>query len=112
MSPVNSTRVEESSPVIFDEGTINPDAGYTINYINVLRTGSLVAMHFEVAFAIGAAAPVLTVDAFYAPSATITDSTGKFTLSAGGVLSFTGATTAAGTAVGELVFQAGEAIPD
>jgi hypothetical protein len=107
----NTAKFEEGSEVIVDTEVEAADAGWTLNYVSINRTGNLVALHIEAAFGIAAAAPVCTVQPDFAPGATVTSPDGEFTLTAAGVLSFAGSTSAAGSAICQLVFQAGEVSP-
>lgn len=108
---INAAKFEESTPVVVDTEVEAPHTGWTLSYASINRIGSLVALHIEAAWVIAAAAPVATIQVDFAPGATVTDSTGKFTLDANGNLHYTGSTSAAGNAVCQLVFMAGEVAP-
>lgn len=108
---VNSARFEESSEIVIDQQVEAPSAGWTINYASVNRVGSSVVLHVEATNAPGAAAPVLTLQADFAPGGDITDGTGAFTLSTAGVLAFTGSTVGGAKHVCQLVYQAGQSSP-
>ena len=109
---VNSLRFEESSEILIDQQAGHANVGWTINYASVNRIGSLVAIHIELASLAAAALAVLTLPADFAPAQTVTDPTGKFTLSAAGQLAFTGSTTASqANVVCQLTYQAGQASP-
>lgn len=96
----------EGSEIELDSGTLVASAGWTLGYVAVERTGPLVCVHIEATNGAGAAAPVATLPGDYTPSATITDATGNFTLTAAGVLSFNGSRAAGALRVAQLVFKA------
>lgn len=108
---VNTLTFQEGSEVIIDAEVETFDAGWTPSYVSVVRTGPAVQLHIEAGYDAAAAATVATLPAEYAPGDTVTSPDGRFTLAADGALSFTGDTTAAGTAVAQLNYTAGVASP-
>lgn len=109
---VNTARFEESSEIVIDQEVETGDTGWTIIYASVNRVGSLVAVHLELSSLAAAAAAVLTLQPDFAPGATVTDSTGKFTIDDVGNVVFTGSTVAANPSeVCQFVYQAGEVSP-
>lgn len=111
MSTVNLALFEEGTEIVVDDEVEAPDAGWTLDYVSVVRIGALVALHIEANNAAGAAAPVLKLQPDFAPGDIVTTPDGKFTLGSDGALSFTGSTAAAGRAVAQLVYAARSVSP-
>ncbi len=107
----NTAKFEEGSEIIVDSTVETAAAGWTLNYASVNRTGNLVFLHVEVAFAAAAALLVTTLGADFAPGATVTTADGKFTVAANGQVHYTGSTGSSGTAVLDIGYQAGLVSP-
>jgi hypothetical protein len=108
----NVAKWEESTEILLDSEVESPDAGWTLHYVSVLRTGTAVSVHIEASFGTAAAAPICTLQPEFWPDSTVTSPDGKFTLTAAGVLSYTGSTSAAAAASPcQLNFAAAETSP-
>lgn len=110
-SPINRAVFEEGTEITVASEVDAALTGWTLDYCSVVRVGSLVAVHIELAFGDAAAAHALTLSDLFAPGDTVTTADGKFTIGADGQVAFTGATTSGARVVCEAVYQAGVRVP-
>ena len=103
----NTMRYEESSEIVLDTEAFAFAAGWTPgNYVSVQRVGGLVAVHIEAGFGIAAAGLVGTLPPDFRPGDTVL--TTGFSIAASGAITYSGSTSAAGTAICAATFQAGD----
>lgn len=111
MSVTNSAVFEEGTEITVDSEVEAAATGWALNYAAVRRVGGLVAVHVEATNDAAAAGHVATLQADFAPAATVTDPSGNFTLAADGTLTFAGSTAASAKRICQLVFAAGQVSP-
>ena len=107
----NILKWEEGTEITLDTEVEAPAAGWTLNYVSVLRIGSAVQVHIEAAWAAAAASLVCTLPPDFAPGDTVTTPDGKFTIGNDGTVHYTGSTTAGGNAIAQANYAAGLASP-
>jgi hypothetical protein len=109
----NTARWEEGTEITLDATVETPATGWTLGHTNVIRIGSLVAVHIEATFTAGAAALVTTLQGEFRPTETVTVPVGasSFTIGADGKVSYSGSTAGGGTVVCDGVYQAASVSP-
>lgn len=108
---VNTAKFEEGTEILVDSEVEVAAVGWTLNYVGITRVGSLVSAHIEATNGVGAAGPVCTLQADFAPGDIITSPDGLFTIAANGVVTFTGSTGAGAKRICDLSYPAGQVSP-
>jgi hypothetical protein len=102
----NTAKWEEGTEITLDSAVEAPAAGWTLGHTNVIRIGSLCAVHIEATFAAGAAALVTNLQGEFRPADTVTSPGGTFTIGSDGKVNFPGSTAGGGTSILDVVYAA------